>query len=517
MRRFLMLMAAMGALIAAGCARAPQQPPPPQPPPAAAPAPRQEPAPAAETVVQASVQLLTDPGLLPYFTGLTTAWRANGHDIYRTTDGGANWVKLYETDHPVRRFAATSPQRVWAVTDGGLLATEDGGLTWAPLWAGDALTSLRFVDDRHGWATGTGGILFTQDGGRSWTPVAMTHPCDGADARYSFTGKDTGWVLCAGQPGAGAQSKWVYATTDRGQTWQLVAATVLGEPVVEGSPARGGYVSGFYFADNTHGWITHSRGGLEATDDGGKTWRGVPFGPGGEQFLGIDHFMSPDVGFVTSRQGNYTGIAGTQDGGATWTQVYPPLAPARAFSGAIPMHFFNGQQGIAAGTALQPGAILTTADGGHTWSQVASIKANRVLTLRFSDPEHGTLLAELWTRDGTERTLYETHDGGMTWAPTPLAQVAAGADSWEPSPPGYKVWAYCLLPEGRAWVIGETDDHRHVLLSTSDSGQSWTRYDLGALRPVAVTAADASHVWVVDEQGNLFHSQDGGRSWTQLQ
>lgn len=611
MQRWFAAILAAGTLMLTACgpaapaeppAQAPAPPAPAPAPPALAAAPDEKPpvppptnpeGAGATGIVKAAVQPLPQPHPFPYFAAAAHGWLAAGNAILATADGGRSWSQVYEAGSQVRSFHFNSPRLGWAVTAGGLLSTRDGGKTWATVWTGNPedLGSIRFVDGEHGWAVAKNAVKVTGDGGRTWAPADVADPCGPrSGARYSFTGTAAGWALCAGQPGVGMQSKWLYKTEDAGRNWQLIAAAEIGKPYGEGGLPRGGYVSGFFFLDEVHGWISHSRGGLIATADGGKTWRGVRIGPGGEQFLGIDHFVSPREGFVTTRQGTYTALVRTEDGGATWTQVHPPLTPARSFTSGgpfIPLQFFDAQNGSAAGTVLDMGAVLKTADGGRTWTQIASLRDERVLALRWSDPQHGWALTERWVNDRTERSLVRTADGGATWSRVAAAgnaeevygaisfvdaltgfvgtnrgrllatrdggqtfaavaaeesrrgdyqfvdaqhgwavragQIEATADggrSWAPVSLGFRVWQYHLLSGGNAWVVAadcQTGECKPALFSTANGGQTWTRYDLGAIRPTAAAAADTTHVWLEDEAGHLYATADGGRSWTQLQ
>jgi hypothetical protein len=57
----------------------------------------------------------------------------------------------------------------FAVGKGTILATSDGGRTWARVWRGAReLRDVDFVSAQTGWALGDGLLLATTDGGRSW-------------------------------------------------------------------------------------------------------------------------------------------------------------------------------------------------------------------------------------------------------------------------------------------------------------------------------------------------------------
>ena len=79
------------------------------------------------------------------------------------------------------------------------------------------LQAIQFTGDGHGWVAGAGRILATSDGGRTWA-AQYTGPA--AIGQLDFTGASDGWAV---GPGA------LLHTTDGGASW-----TALGEPRVNG-------------------------------------------------------------------------------------------------------------------------------------------------------------------------------------------------------------------------------------------------------------------------------------------
>jgi photosystem II stability/assembly factor-like uncharacterized protein len=101
-------------------------------------------------------------------------------------------------------------------TESAILATADGGGTWAVQWQGTntSPSGLEFADAAHGWAVanpGAGGtVLRTSDGGATWTAVLTPGR---ALTKASFSDTRHGWV-------SGLQGAFVYATGDGGATWE---------------------------------------------------------------------------------------------------------------------------------------------------------------------------------------------------------------------------------------------------------------------------------------------------------
>jgi photosystem II stability/assembly factor-like uncharacterized protein len=136
--------------------------------------------------------------------------------VLHTDDGGRHWdvQSLAVASGDPTAIAANGPNNAWAVgADGLIVATTDGGVTWARQEAGTSkdLLSVCFLDAEHGWAAGTGVILRTSDGGRHWavrqseTVVDLHH--------ITFVDTHQGWA--SGDGGT------IVATSDGGRTWSV--------------------------------------------------------------------------------------------------------------------------------------------------------------------------------------------------------------------------------------------------------------------------------------------------------
>jgi photosystem II stability/assembly factor-like uncharacterized protein len=296
--------------------------------------------PRATTTVGATVQAGSVPAEEDFavvrFADASHAWAAAGDDLFVSADGGQHWRRQYRGSTPFRALDPLTPEVGWAQTDQALLATGDGGQSWQSVSASgfSTLDHVRFVDRQDGWASDwettlrTGAVLHSGDGGRTWQPV--TTPCGGPAAAQvvDFLNRTVGWLICGGQPGAGNQEKWLYQTTDGGQHWQLIAHTGFGDPAAAAQHrlTLGGYVSDLSFVDAQHGWLLLARGGLFTTSDGGRSWTHLPLVQDGGPALSIAGHSSPSAGDVLIDR-HPSVLLATQDGGASWAQIAPALAP----------------------------------------------------------------------------------------------------------------------------------------------------------------------------------------------
>lgn len=163
-------------------------------------------------------------------------------------------------------------------------------------------------------------------------------------------------------------------------------------------------------------------------------------------------------------------ILTSDDHGVSWQQQ---LAPTRATLTSV--FFSDPGNGWAAG---HDGVILQTRDGGRRWQQVyAAVDDERpILDLCFTTPSHGYAV-------GAYGLFLETRDGGANWAviefnPATLADEELLDDELDDA----------LAEE--PWGI---DVHLNQMVATA-----------------------AGRVFIAAEAGNLYRSDDGGRSWLSL-
>jgi len=137
-----------------------------------------------------------------------------GGGALRSEDGGKSWTQdRLPTDRGLTAAAWPEPRTLYAVGEKRLaFRSPDGGRTWTQLSSGrGTLGAVRFLDARLGWLGGAEGMLLaTRDGGATWAlrQVQTSEALQG----LAFVDRLRG-LAAAGRGG-------LFRTSDGGESWQ---------------------------------------------------------------------------------------------------------------------------------------------------------------------------------------------------------------------------------------------------------------------------------------------------------
>lgn len=307
---------------------------------------------------------------------------------------------------------------------GILETTVDGGGQWntvltVPDMTGSGIafpTSSVGYAAFHSWQSGANArapeIWHTSNGGAQWQKVSLpeqsgrSNYCDTA-LTLDFTNASTGWALCLQADGVN-QLKTLYATTDSGTTWSIVAVAGTGQ----GSLPLVGAANGLRFSNSQDGWI-----GLTAncpsqvlkTVDGGRTWLSVSIAgqnaaPGTLCATSAPVFSAGEglVAVSVGASGRLYGMAQDQRGwrvlrtlptgmARAWVQSYDVVWGLESASNSTVLSVDQGKQwsplSLPKGVAFTNGVDIVSPD--DVWA-VGTAQTSSVLL-------HGTQAASKWT------------------------------------------------------------------------------------------------------------------------
>ncbi|HVO23419.1 MAG TPA: YCF48-related protein [Candidatus Margulisiibacteriota bacterium] len=170
------------------------------------------------------------------------------------------------------------------------------------------------------------------------------------------------------------------------------------------------------------------------------------------------------------------------------------------------VHAMDAEKAIVVGYG---GKILLTTDAGFTWSQPPSGTNRALYRVRFVDPENG------WV-SGQEGLMLHTTDGGKTWV-----RQKTGTSVY--------LFSLSFIDRNNGWAIGD----KSILVQTTDGGTTWALHKITTAAQKEVSAeeavasadpvlydvqfVDANNGWVVGEFGKIYHTTDGGQTWTEQQ
>lgn len=310
-----------------------------------------------------------------FFVTPAIGWYVNGSGkIYKTTDGGASWVK--KLDKPGTYFRAVGfvdEMRGFAGNIGTnyfpnvsdttpLYETSDGGETWQPVAGVDErmikgvcaieIVKKAFINAGKldykatiyaaGRVGGPAFLLKSEDGGKTWQSIDMSRYCQ-MILDVKFFDQKNG-VISAGSDAAVEKSNALILTTaDGGKTWtKRYQSNRPYELTWKSSfPTRKvGYVT----VQNYNPDKNISQRVVAKTTDGGKTWQEIPL---------VDDFNFREfgIGFIDEKRGWVGGTTTgyeTADGGKTWT----PVEMGRAVNKIRLLKTENGFVGYAIGVDL---------------------------------------------------------------------------------------------------------------------------------------------------------------------
>lgn len=241
-------------------------------------------------------------------------WLLTGLSIWKTTDGGQNWVKQPYPLAPSPTIRILRSIQMLDAQNGiigcghysgngsekAILVTQDGGETWEERAPGSYfLSEAILTDDGQGFAVGQfRDLIYSADGGDNWVTRDIPGTVDlvwlqymGGDTLYGF-----------GLQGLAPQHTPIFAKTyDAGLTWHKI--------LMPNWPVQ----NDAYFLNTQVGWALGKEGQLIHTFDAGETWQPYFFGESLEA-KSID-FADEHKGWVVGEKGL---VLHTTHGGLDW-------------------------------------------------------------------------------------------------------------------------------------------------------------------------------------------------------
>jgi len=453
-----------------------------------------------------SIQASTDTTNL--YVGL------DGHGVYKTTDGGANWVAANGSGggslgcREVRNLTARSNSEIWAVTacrhNSGVYRTLDGGGNWG------RMGGVTMPDDAAVGAitfNGTGpttivvattardGIFRSADNGLNWAQINNGLPAPNGTNRISVS--NAIFLATSTDMLAYIEGHGLYRTTDSGANWSAFGNL----------PATARALGGIQRINATTSFIGSDKGPVYRTTDGGATW--TAFGNSGTDSVGrFVRSVAIDSQGKTYLSGQI-GLGRTLDSSTAPTNFL----------------FIPTGEGFVSDGVLDP-------DGKTFYGLVESLIKVPDLYQPFGPTNDGVdigaglpgstvsgHLAQVKSQPSTFYVglanfgLYKTTNGGGGWVKLDLPNVQVGTSPFVVLSPSDGQVLYGVPGNKYATSTGGG------IYKSVNGGTTWTDSSSGLVTPEArdvnslAVHQDAPLALVAATDDGVYRSSDGGATW----
>ncbi len=226
-------------------------------------------------------------------------------------------------------------------------------------------------------------------------------------------------------------------------------------------------------------------GGLLVSRNGGKDWESTTLSQADAMALALPS-SDPSVMYAAGHDVFFKSV----DGGETWQSVSTDLPGSDIHGFAV-----NPEDADEVYAHVGGYGIFGSKDGGNTWRLLSDSAPPSTFNLTVGENTE-TLYAT-----ASDAGLWRSQDGGKSWAAV------------QNTPDSGAIALTYVHANGRLYVT--TDGDSAGLYVSDDNGQSWKSAGVnGILLAVTVSPLDPQHIIVINNQGEVLASRDGGLSWS---
>jgi photosystem II stability/assembly factor-like uncharacterized protein len=200
-------------------------------------------------------ELLTDIQFTDSLTGFSAgSGQLSSGYVYKSTDGGNNWELSLGPDSAIMTHSLSflNKDTGWAAGS-NIFKTINGGVTWQEQLniEPDFFTSVQFINDNIGWASTQSSIFKTMNGGNSWFQQSAF-----GSTKTFFIDALNGWLIDGSD---------IYHSVNGGDNWNLQNSNTSED------------LTDIYFVNQSLGWAVGVNGTILHTINGGTPVEFVSF------------------------------------------------------------------------------------------------------------------------------------------------------------------------------------------------------------------------------------------------
>ena len=282
------------------------------------------------------------------------AWIAGGTNtpaVYRTTNGGTNWITVPTTGITLDLFC------VWAV-DANTAYVGDGGAA--------------------GGAGGNAKFYKTTDAGTTWTTVASTGGTAGFFNGIVFSKTSPSIGIAQSDPPTGTGNPYyISITTNGGANWNQLSPNPPGVTGLASSQNSIIVIDNQFFG---FGFGNTAPARAYLTSNGGTSWYVATLAGITGGFTSGLAFKENKLNGIAATSSSLPNIARTTDGGVTWTSVNVGVN----FTAYCTCKWIEGTNTCyISANAGSAGVVKKSTDAGLTWTTMTTASLTQITSMEF--------------------------------------------------------------------------------------------------------------------------------------
>ena len=398
-----------------------------------------------------------------------------GGDLYKTTNGGANWFKRTIAYRDVSSLCIdpSASGTIYLGTTSGLFKTIDDGNTWSNISpSSNPMTSI-LVDKNN---TGTlyssvngDGVYKSTDGGNTWSLI-MVGLSDNRIYSLAIDPKNSQVLYAGGR-------YTLYKSLSGGATWSSLFSPNNNITSINIDPNN-----------NSHIFLGTLNGVYKSTD-GGSSWNSMNNGlPNTKVHSLVISLANSSIIYA----GTEAGLFKSNTGGSSWIFNYVPAGQI-----TINTICFNPMNSSVVYIGCDGDGIFKTTSAGNSWQSDNVGLLNLNVWEIVADPTNENILYA-----GTEiGGVFKSTDGGNSWNLVKQLQ---------------NVYTLAVDPSNTDIIYAGTNGNG--IYKSQDGGITWSLHNNGLsdtrVWDIAIDPSNSSVLYVATGSG-IFKSADGASSWVQ--